>query len=411
MANDVSLRTKLVDELCAKGAIRSERVEAAFLTVPRERFIPDVQAERGLEAVYRDEAFVIKRDSRGLPLSSSSQPALMAEMLELLDLRAGQRVLEVGAGTGYNAALIAHIVGSTGDVTTVDVDPEIVEQARRALREAGYRVSVRSGDGRAGFPRAAPFDRIVVTACADEIARAWLDQLTDGGRLELPLRLDPDGAAIQLIPVLERDGDRLRSVGLTWGGFMPLHGGDGGWRPLPASLGATHSAKGRHTSLMSISGAGLTELTDSAARTLLACTLAGPGPPLAQGMTDLDSSQPPLLLIYLLLKIPPGRRLSLRNDGRLGIGIIDRRGRGLAVVSVPSPWMGGAYERGVRARWRLDAYGSDGAARELEQLLHEWRELQRTGHTALRVTAERHADSVRLRFDWERNGHARRPHP
>jgi protein-L-isoaspartate(D-aspartate) O-methyltransferase len=326
----------------------------------------------------------------------------MAEMLELLDMRPGQRVLEIGAGTGYNAALMAHIVGSGGDVTTVDVDPEIVERARRALRETGYRASVRDGDGRAGFPRGAPFDRVIVTACADEIAPAWLDQLTEGGRLELPLQLDPDGAAIQLIPALERHGDNLRSVGVTWGGFMPLHGGDGGWRPQPGSLSATHSAKGKHTSLVSISGPGLAQLSPGAARTLLASALADPGPPLARGMTDLDSTQPPPLLIYLLLEIPGARRASVRMDGRLGIGIVDHRSRSLAVVSVRSPWMGGAHERGVRTRWRLDAYGNDAAAAELEQLLAEWRRLQRTGRRELRVTAERDADTVRLRFDWER---------
>jgi protein-L-isoaspartate(D-aspartate) O-methyltransferase len=243
----------------------------AFQALRREealaqRFIPQMLAERGLEAVYQDDAFVTKRGPRGMPLSSSSQPALMAEMLELLDLRAGHRVLEIGSGTGYNAALLAHIVGSNGRVTTVDVDSELAKRARGALREAGYPASVRVGDGRDGLPKSAPYDRIIVTACADEIPRTWLEQLTEGGRLELPLRLDPDGAAIQLIPVLERHGDRLRSVGLTWGGFMPLHSGDGGWRPPPATLAASRSRKGKHSALMSIAGAGLEQLPDDAAR-------------------------------------------------------------------------------------------------------------------------------------------------
>ena len=235
-------RRRLVAELRTHGVIRSDPIEAAFLTVPRERFLAGVAADHGLEAIYRDEAIVTKRDSRGMPLSSSSQPALMAEMLELLAARRGDRVLEIGTGTAYNAALLAHIVGPKGHVTSIDVDAELARAARQALREAGYRASIKVADGREGHPSAGPYDRIIVTACADKIPRAWFDQLKDGGLLELPLRLDRDGAAIQLIPVLERQRDRLHSVGLTWGGFMPLHGGDGGWRPPSATLSAGRSA-------------------------------------------------------------------------------------------------------------------------------------------------------------------------
>jgi len=137
--------------------LASPRVAAAFAEVPRERFIPDLLEREGLEAVYRDEAVVTKRDARGMPLSSSSQPAIMAKMLELLDLRPGQRVLEIGAGTGYNAALLSHIVGSAGQVTSVDVDPELARAARRALRDAGVRATVVSGDGRDGHHGRAPY--------------------------------------------------------------------------------------------------------------------------------------------------------------------------------------------------------------------------------------------------------------
>ncbi len=400
--NSELLRRRLVGELRAQGVIRSELVEAAFLSVPRERFLADVVSERGLEAVYRDEAIVTKRDPRGMPLSSSSQPALMAEMLELLAARPGERVLEVGSGTGYNAALLAHIVGSTGRVTSVDIDAELARQARRALRDGGYRASIMVGDGRQGHPGAAPYDRIIATACADEIPRAWFDQLAEGGRLELPLRLDPDGAAIQVIPVLERRGNRLRSLALTWGGFMPLHGGEGGWRPPPAALSASRSVNGKHFSLISITGAGLEQLPADVARELLASVLVTRGRARSQGVTDMSSGRPPLLMIYLLLTIPAARRVSLSHDGRLGVGMIDRRSRSLAVVSVRSPWRSEPGSRQVRTRWRLDVHGNDTAAIQLERLLAQWRELQRTDRTTLRLTALRRADAVRLRFAWSR---------
>lgn len=129
------LRRRLVRDLRAKGAIRSPAVRDAFLAVPREQFLSGLVAELGLEAVYRDDAIVTKRDTRGLALSSSSQPALMAEMLELLAVSPGDRVLEIGAGTGYNAALLTHLVGPNGKVTSIDIDPALARAARKTLRQ------------------------------------------------------------------------------------------------------------------------------------------------------------------------------------------------------------------------------------------------------------------------------------
>jgi protein-L-isoaspartate(D-aspartate) O-methyltransferase len=260
------LRRSLVADIRAKGVLSSARVEAAFLAVAREHFLPEALADGGLKAVYRDDAIVIKRTGQGLPLSSSSQPSLMAKMLELLDVQAGAHVLEIGAGTGYNAALLAHLVGPSGRVTSIDIDPDLARRARRSLRDAGTRAAIVTGDGREGHPPNAPYDRIIATAGADEIPRAWLAQLSEGGRLELPLRLDPERGAIQLIPVLERHGDQLRSVGLTWGGFMPLHGGDGGWNAPPSTLSAFHSVHGQHTGPASLSGHGISQLSGPAAR-------------------------------------------------------------------------------------------------------------------------------------------------
>jgi protein-L-isoaspartate(D-aspartate) O-methyltransferase len=394
------LRRSLVADIRARGMLSSARVEAAFLAVAREHFVPEVLADGGLNAVYRDDAIVTKRDGQGLPLSSSSQPSLMAKMLELLDVQPGGHVLEIGAGTGYNAALLAHITGPSGRVTSIDIDPDLARRARRSLRDAGTSAAIITGDGREGHPPNAPYDRIIATAGADGIPRAWLEQLSEGGRLELPLRLDPERGAIQLIPVLERHGDQLRSVGLTWGGFMPLHGGDGGWTAPPSTLSAFHSINGQHTGLASLTGQGVIQLSSPAARRLLVSLLTESGKPRRRGLTDLASNQPPLLLLHLLLNIPAKQRLSFNQPGRWGIGIVDRRSQSAAIVSLRSPWDNGDKTPERRARWRLDAYGADTAAAQLDELLTQWRELEHAGQTKLRITARGQASTLHLTFAW-----------
>jgi protein-L-isoaspartate(D-aspartate) O-methyltransferase len=395
------LRRSLIADMHAKGALSSPGVTAAFLAVAREHFLPEALAKGGLKAVYRDDAIATKRNDQGLPLSSSSQPSLMAMMLELLDVQPGDRVLEVGAGTGYNAALLAHLTGPSGRVTSIDIDPDIARRARRSLRDAGVGATIVAGDGRDGHPPKAPYDRIIATAAADEIPRAWLEQLNEAGRLVLPLRLDRDGGAIQLIPVFERFGDQLRSVGMTWGGFMPLHGGDGGWNVRPSTLSAFHSVDGHYTGLASLSGHGVGQLSSPGARGLLVSLLTKPGTPQRRGLTDLASEQPPLLLLHLLLNIPAKQRLSLNQPGRWGIGIVDRRSQSAAIVSLRSPWGNADTTPQRRARWRLDAYGADTAAAQLDELITQWQQLEHAGQTKLRITARGRASELRLTFAWD----------
>src|SRR6202022_2513641 len=111
------LRARLVAELRARGALHDPRVAEAFARVPRHVFVPDVSPEE----VYADRSIAIKLED-GIPISSSSQPAIMAEMLEMLAVREGDRVLEIGAGSGYNAAPIAELAGPSGYVQTLDID-------------------------------------------------------------------------------------------------------------------------------------------------------------------------------------------------------------------------------------------------------------------------------------------------
>src|SRR5437660_3543581 len=146
MADAPALHRALVDALVRRGAITYSPVEAAFRAVHRHLFLPRVP----LEEVYRDQAIPTKTID-GEAVSSSSQPEIMATMLEQLALEPGQRVLEVGAGTGYNAALMTHLVADTGTLISMDVDTDLVDGARAHLAAAGIEhVRVVLGDGGLG---------------------------------------------------------------------------------------------------------------------------------------------------------------------------------------------------------------------------------------------------------------------
>ncbi len=210
-------RARLVDELRDSGRLTSPAVEDAFRSVPRHLFLPEMAASEA----YQDEAFVIKTGADGLPVSSSSQPAVMAIMLEQLGLAPGQRVLEVGTGTGYNAALMAHLVGERGSVVTVDIDADMVARAQANLAAAGYlNVIAVCGDGGFGAPDYAPYDRLIVTAGAWDLAPEWLAELGPGGRIVLPLSV----RGIQLCLALEREAGHWRSRSACRCGFIRMAG-------------------------------------------------------------------------------------------------------------------------------------------------------------------------------------------
>ncbi|GAA3125929.1 methyltransferase domain-containing protein [Streptomyces rectiviolaceus] len=229
----------LVREIEASGALtRDPELRAAFEQVPRHLFVPyyyvtasgggherlwgedpdPARRERWLNGAYADTPLATRvRD--GELLSSSSQPSLMAKMLQELDLRDGDcDVLEIGAGTGYNAALLAHRLGDE-HVTTVDLDPEITESARRHLTAAGYHPAVVTGDGSAGCPERAPYDRIIATCTLTSVPRPWLAQCRPGARILAPL-------ATGLIALTVRDAEHAEGRFLhTPAYFVPLRGG------------------------------------------------------------------------------------------------------------------------------------------------------------------------------------------
>ncbi len=214
------LRHALVRELRERNYIQSEPVAEAMSRTPRHCFVPDASPEEA----YTDTVIVTHFEG-DQPVSSCSQPAIIGIMLDQLALEPGHRILEIGAGTGYNAALMAELVGPTGSVTTIDVDPVIVSEARERLAAAGYpSVRVILGDGGFGYDPHAPYDRIILTVGTRDIPLAWYRQLRRGGRMVAPLA-GRHGA--QVSAVLIRTNAGFQSAGLEPCGFISLRGSFG----------------------------------------------------------------------------------------------------------------------------------------------------------------------------------------
>ncbi|MFI5710976.1 methyltransferase domain-containing protein [Kribbella sp. NPDC051620] len=215
---------KMVSELVASGNITNPRWQEAFRAVPRHLFVPrfyrsdqngnsivdSASRDEWLAAVYSDVHLVTTEDVR----SSSTAPSLMASMLEALELTGDERVLEVGTGTGYNAALLSERLGA-GQVVSVDIDPDLIAQARERLEVAGYRPLVAVADGVNGYPDGGPYDAVIATCRLDYVPPAWLQQLRPGGVIVTPM-----GAGVAV----------LRNAATGYGGG-----------PFPAELGLLHA--------------------------------------------------------------------------------------------------------------------------------------------------------------------------
>lgn len=235
------MRDTLVAELRAQEKIMSDAVEAAFRHVPRERFMP---GDTDLAVVYGyDNSVVTKRDEDGRAMSSVSAAYIQARMLELAELRPGMTVLEVGSG-GLNAAYIAEIVGLDGRVVSIDIDPEVIDRAASALDATGYgsRVRVMVADAEHGVPDEGPFDAIIVTVGAWDIAPAWLQQLRPDGVLVLPLIMNN----VTRVIGFRRNGDHLVSTATEVAGFVPMQG-DGSHTDREFELPDTSGRKVRLT--------------------------------------------------------------------------------------------------------------------------------------------------------------------
>ncbi|MGW8329397.1 methyltransferase, FxLD system [Streptomyces sp. NPDC055897] len=211
------LRADMVRALREQDGIKSDRVAAAFTAVPRHRFAPDAP----LELAYDLHRTVpVKKDEHGLDISVMSAAHLQAVMLEQADVQPGMKVLEIGSG-GVNAAYLQELVGPEGEVTTDDIDGDIIDRARQCLDDAGYtQVKTVLADGETGVPDGAPYDRIIVTAAAWDIPPSWISGLTETGRLVVPLTICGTTRSI----AFDRDGDGLISRSYSLAHFVPMQG-------------------------------------------------------------------------------------------------------------------------------------------------------------------------------------------
>ncbi len=200
-------RAEMVKSQIATRDIRDQRVLEAMREVPRHRFVP---------LDYRDRAYL----DRPLPIGlgqTISQPYIVAAMTELLRPESTDRVLEIGTGSGYQAAVVSRLVAK---VYSIEIVPELAERAAKTLAELGYaNVEVSSGDGYRGIPSEAPFDGILVTAAPDEIPQPLIEQLAVGGRMVIPV-----GDFYQQLTVVEKTDQGISKRSVFPVRFVPMTG-------------------------------------------------------------------------------------------------------------------------------------------------------------------------------------------
>jgi protein-L-isoaspartate(D-aspartate) O-methyltransferase len=204
----------MVEEQLRRRGIRDERVLTAMAKVPRDAFVAPEDAPNA----YGDSP---------LPIGAGqtiSQPYIVAAMLEQLELRPQDRVLEVGTGTGYEAAILGEL---TAEVWTIERQPELAETARSILQRLGYaNVHVVQGDGSRGLPDQAPFDKILVAAAAPRIPEMLIEQLADGGKMIVPVGTRQE----QQLQLIRKTGDDVTVTPRDLCRFVPLVG-EQGWEP------------------------------------------------------------------------------------------------------------------------------------------------------------------------------------
>jgi protein-L-isoaspartate(D-aspartate) O-methyltransferase len=201
------LRERMVREQLQARDIRDPRVLAAMLKVPRHEFVP----ADFVESAYDDGALPLRLGQ------TISQPYIVAYMTQALELQGTERVLEIGTGSGYQAAILAEIVP---EVYTIEILPELQQHATEVLAKLGYRnIHFQTGDGYMGWPEHAPFDRIIVTAAPENVPQPLIDQLKEGGRMVIPV-----GTLNQDLMIVEKLESGVTSRSTIPVRFVPMTG-------------------------------------------------------------------------------------------------------------------------------------------------------------------------------------------
>jgi protein-L-isoaspartate(D-aspartate) O-methyltransferase len=239
---------RLADLLADQGDLRDPAWHAAVAAIPRHVLVPtayqqdstsawhpvDLTSPQGLDLIYSPTTLVTALADRGThqeSVSSSTKPDLMVRMLDTLDVHAGHRVLEIGTGTGYNAALLAHRLGEH-QVFSVDIDPDLLDGARRRLARIGLHPTLVTVDGAGGLPQHAPYDRIIATCSVPAVPWAWAEQLTPTGKILIDVKVAAHAGNLAL---LHRHPDRLEGrFTPRWASFMTMrHPHDPAPAPMP----------------------------------------------------------------------------------------------------------------------------------------------------------------------------------
>ncbi|MFF3411812.1 methyltransferase, FxLD system [Streptomyces sp. NPDC002742] len=359
-----ALRHQLADQLAESGHIRTPAVDEALRTVPRHAFAPEVQIQKA----YADDIVATLHSDDGSTISSISAPWLQADMLEAARIRPGHRVLEIGSG-GYNAALVAELVGPAGSVTTLDIDPVVTDRATGFLAQTGYdHVQVVTADAEhlpVGIVPDGGFDAILVTV--DTWDLPWIGALAEGGRLVAPLRLHGYHWSIGFT---KHDGVLHSDEPLIVCGFVAMRG-DGAWDPNRRTVPGT----GVHLSWEDGTPMPVDQLAPAFTRE----------PSVAHTHVTVGGQEPfDALALYLAGALPGFCRLSVDPDGDNGV-----------LNPPPQHWPGAAIVRGASlarlATERLSD-GDDGnglyefvvhgylAAKEMVEQVQHW---QRNHRAAL----------------------------